>query len=175
MNRLKNQTCYLAGAIDRVDDFGIGWRDEITPFLLKKEIIVFDPLKKTSGIGEEGKKIHQIKKEYKENEKYDEISKLMKEIRCVDLRLIDKSDFLIVNLDLDVHPCGSYEEIFTANRAKKPILICIKQGKKHIPDWLFGTIPHQMFFCNWNDLKNYLNHIDCDEFIESHKRWQFIN
>ena len=99
----------------------------------------------------------------------------MKEIRCVDLRLIDKSDFLIVNLDLDVHPCGSYEEIFTANRAKKPILICIKQGKKHIPDWLFGTIPHQMFFCNWNDLKNYLNHIDCDEFIESHKRWQFIN
>ena len=55
--------------------------------------------------------------------KYEELSGLMKTIRSVDLRLVDISDFLIVSLDLNTHPCGTYEEIFLANRQKKPIII----------------------------------------------------
>ena len=34
---------------------------------------------------------------------------MMKTIRAVDLRLVDISDFMIVNLDLNVHPCGTLE------------------------------------------------------------------
>jgi hypothetical protein len=100
---------------------------------------------------------------------------MMKVIRRVDLRLVDISDFLIVNLNLDIHPCGTYEEIFTANRCKKPILIHMEQGKNNAPDWIFGTVPHQMIFSRWDDLKSYLIHINKDENIESYKRWQFFN
>jgi len=58
----------------------------------------------------------------------------MKQIRPVDLRMVDICDFLVVNLDLQVHACGTYEELFWANRMKKPVLIRIEQGIEHTPD-----------------------------------------
>ena len=72
----------------------------------------------------------------------------MKEIRNVDLRMVDISDFIIANIDLDVHACGTYEEIVTANRQKKPIIVRMKQGKSHAPDWLLGMLgsSHNMIF-----------------------------
>jgi hypothetical protein len=49
------------------------------------------------------------------------------------------------------------------------------QGKQNAPDWLFGTIPHEMIFSSWNEIKNYLSHINCSEIINDHKRWYFFN
>jgi nucleoside 2-deoxyribosyltransferase len=175
MNRLKNQRVYLAGAMDRVADRGNGWRDDITPFLQELDIVVFNPIKKPSNIGREDREIHEYKVYLKKEKKYTELSQIMKTIRSVDLRLVDISDFLIVNLDLDIHPCGTYEEIFWANRQKKPIIIHMVQGKNKAPDWLFGTIPHEMIFSSWNDLKNYLYHINSDSKIISFNRWSFFN
>jgi nucleoside 2-deoxyribosyltransferase len=175
MNRLNNQRVYLAGAMDRADDRGNGWRDKITPDLENFGIIVFNPIKKPTNIGMEDNQTHQLKKSLKSSGNYDDLSSIMKTIRSVDLRLVDISDFLIVNLDLDIHPCGTYEEIFWANRQKKPILIHMVQGKHNAPDWLFGTIPHQMIFSSWDDLKSYLHHINSDEAFEDYKRWYFFN
>jgi hypothetical protein len=175
MNRLKNQRVYLAGAMDRVADRGATWRDNITPFLEQMGIIVFNPITKPTTTGMEDHDSHLVKTKLKQKERYDELSEMMKVIRRVDLRLVDISDFLIVNLNLDIHPCGTYEEIFSANRCKKPILIHVEQGKINAPDWIFGTIPHQMIFSSWDDLKNYLKHIHTDENIESYRRWQFFN
>jgi nucleoside 2-deoxyribosyltransferase len=174
-SRLKNQRVYLAGAMDRVADRGNGWRDNITPFLENLGIIVFNPIKKPTVLGQEDQKTHEYKIRLKSQQNYDELSYLMKTIRSVDLRLVDISDFLIVNLDLEVHPCGTYEEIFWANRQKKPIIIHMVQGKRFAPDWLFGTIPHEMIFSNWKDIKNYLDHINSDCEITNYNRWYFFN
>jgi nucleoside 2-deoxyribosyltransferase len=160
MNRLKNQRVYLAGAMDRVPDRGVTWRDNITPFLESLGIVVFNPIKKPSIEGSEDEQTHIYKVKLKKEQKFDELSNLMKTIRSVDLRLVDISDFLIVNLDIDQHPCGTYEEIFLANRSKKPVIIHMEQGKNFAPDWLFGTIPHQMIFSSWDEIKDYLKHID---------------
>jgi nucleoside 2-deoxyribosyltransferase len=175
MNRLKNQRVYLAGAMDRVADRGSGWRDNITPFLESLGIIVFNPIKKPSTVGIEDEDTHKLKTQLKSEEKYDELSTVMKSIRSVDLRLVDISDFLIVNLDLDVHPCGTYEEIFLANRQKKPIIIHMVQGKQNAPDWLFGTIPHKMIFSSWEQIKSYLETINTSEKIDTYNRWYFFN
>jgi nucleoside 2-deoxyribosyltransferase len=175
MNRIKNQRVYLAGAMDRVPDRGATWRDSIAPFLEEMGAVVFNPITKPTSSGMEDENSHIVKTRLKEKERYEELSEMMKVIRRVDLRLVDISDFLIVNLDLDIHPCGTYEEIFTANRCKKPILIHMEQGKIHAPDWMFGTIPHQMIFSSWDDLKSYLIHINKDENIESYRRWQFFD
>lgn len=175
MNRLKNQRVYLAGAIDRVPDRGTTWRDSITPFLEEMGIVVFNPISKPTDIGLEDKDTHLIKTKLKQQHRYDELSSMMKTIRSVDLRLVDISDFLIVNLDINTHPCGTLEEIFWANRQKKPIIIHTVQGKEHTPDWLFGTIPHQMIFSTWDEIKNYLHHINSSENIDSHKRWYFFS
>jgi len=175
MNRLNNQRVYLAGAMDRVPDRGNGWRDDITPFLENLGVIVFNPIKKPIMIGQEDEETHQYKKVLKQQQSYDELSKLMKVIRSVDLRLVDISDFMIVNLDLDVHPCGTYEEIFWANRQKKAIIVHMVQGKQQAPDWLFGTIPHQMIFSSWLEIREYLNHINTYAQIETFNRWYFFN
>jgi nucleoside 2-deoxyribosyltransferase len=175
MNRLNNQRVYLAGAMDRVADRGNGWRDNITPFLESLGIIVFNPIKKPTVLGQEDELTHKQKIKLKNTGKYDELSQLMKTIRSVDLRLVDISDFLIVNLDLDIHPCGTYEEIFWANRQKKPIIIHMVQGKENAPDWLFGTIPHEMIFSSWDDIKSYLSSINETEEINNYNRWYFFN
>jgi nucleoside 2-deoxyribosyltransferase len=175
MYRLKNQRVYLAGAMDRVKDRGNGWRDDITPFLEDLGVIVFNPIKKPTIIGKEDSETHQYKTQLKQQENYTELSYLMKTIRSVDLRLVDISDFLIVNLDLDIHPCGTYEEIFWANRQKKPIIVHMEQGKQSAPDWLFGTIPHQMIFSYWQDIKNYLSDINNNPEINTFNRWYFFN
>jgi nucleoside 2-deoxyribosyltransferase len=174
-SRLSNQRVYLAGAMDRVSDRGNGWRDHITPFLEALGIVVFNPIKKPIMIGQEDETTHKFKTKLKLEQNYDELSQLMKVIRSVDLRLVDISDFMIVNLDLDVHPCGTYEEIFWANRQKKPIIVHMVQGKQKAPDWLFGTIPHKMIFSSWETVKDYLNHINTYSEIETFNRWYFFN
>jgi nucleoside 2-deoxyribosyltransferase len=175
ITRLRNARVYLAGAMDRVGDRGAGWRDAITPFLTDLELVVFNPITKPTNLGMEDEMTHQLKQNLKKSQRYDELSQVMKTIRSVDLRLVDISDFLIVNLDLNTHPCGTLEEIFWANRQKKPIIIHMVQGKQHTPDWLFGTIPHQMIFSNWEDIKIYLKHINSAENIDSYNRWYFFN
>jgi nucleoside 2-deoxyribosyltransferase len=175
MNRLKDQRVYLAGAMDRVKDRGNGWRDNITPFLEDLGIIVFNPIKKPSIVGIEDAATHELKTKLKNQERYEGLSQVMKVIRSVDLRLVDISDFLIVNLDLDIHPCGTYEEIFWANRQKKPIIVHMEQGKQSAPDWLFGTIPHEMIFSSWFNVKEYLLTIHSHSQINTFNRWYFFN
>ena len=175
MNRLLHQRVYLAGAMDRVSDRGNGWRDSITPFLESLGVIVFNPIKKPISIGQEDESTHKLKIQFKLEHKYDKLSQLMKVIRSVDLRLVDISDFMIVNLDLDVHPCGTYEEIFWANRQRKPIIVHMVQGKQQAPDWLFGTIPHETIFSSWDEIKNYLNTIHTNKRIDTFNRWYFFD
>ena len=175
MNRLKNQRVYLAGAMDRVVDRGVVWRDYITPFLEEMGIVVFNPIKKPTTMGLEDATTQEIKIKLKDQKRYEELSDIMKEIRSTDLRLVDISDFLIVNLNLETHPCGTYEEIFLANRSKKPIIVHVEQGKEKAPDWLFGTIPHSMMFSNWEEIKIYLKHVNSSESIITYNRWKFFN
>jgi len=175
MNRLCNQRVYLAGAMDRVSDRGRGWREYITPFLQSLGIKVLNPLDKPTTLGLEDDNTHKLKLQFKKNKDYESLAAVMKTIRSIDLRMVDISDFLIVNLDIDTHPCGTLEEIFWANRQKKPILIHMKQGKENTPDWLFGTIPHDMIFSNWDDIKKYLIYINESSSIINHNRWYFFN
>ena len=82
-----------------------------------------------------------------------------------------------MDLDTTIHACGTYEEITTVNREKKPVLIYCEQGIGGIPDWLFGVLPYQFFFNTWEDMKRYLYHIHtaAEEDIESYKRWMFFD
>lgn len=174
-NRLKGQRVYLAGAMDRVADRGANWRSQITPFLEEMGIVVFNPLNKPTSVGSEDNDTHAIKTMLKAKESYEELSNMMKTIRAIDLRLVDISDFLVVNLDLNTHPCGTLEEMFLANRSKKPVIVHMEQGKKNTPDWLFGTLPHSMFFSTWEEVRHYLSHIDSDKYINHENRWRFFN
>ena len=175
MNRLANTRIYLCGAMDRVADGGIGWRDAIKERLADLDIIWLDPCHKPTTLAVENADTRKELNWAKQRGDYDFVAQQIRVIRCIDLRLTDIADALVVNLDTDVHACGTYEEIANANRQKKPIVLHIEQGKQNAPSWLFGMLPHQMIFSTWDEVGAYLRHIAHAPVIDSLKRWYFFD
>ena len=174
-NRLWGHIVYECGPMDRAPDGGIGWRADITPFLESRGMIVLDPCNKPIDIGCEDVESRQYREQLKQDNKYDELANSIRIIRSVDLRCVDFCDFIIVHLDNEIVPCGTLEELFWANRLKRPILIHIQQGKQNVSDWLLGVTNHQLIFDTWQELKDYIVHVDEDEDVETYKRWYFFN
>ena len=176
MNRIRGMRTYLAGAMDRVPDGGVGWRDKITPLLENKGVVVLNPCDKPVEVGIEDSCTRVKIESLKEHDEYSKIKKEYGVIRTLDLRCVDISDFLIASIDIDVHACGTYEEISLANSQKKPVLIWCQQGKRSAPNWLYFMLPHQHIFGSIDDLMRYLNYVDsCKDEIEHHKRWFFFD
>jgi hypothetical protein len=173
-NNLKNTTTYLVGAMDRVPDGGISWRNRITPIIENFGVKIINPCDKPiCGVKEDDETRWWIEY-YKETGQFSKIKQKFSYIRNADLRCVDVSDFIIAHIDLDVHACGSYEEIVTANRQKKPVLIWCEQGKKKAPNWLFFMLPHEHIFNSLEDLIAYLSHIDSHTKVNDLSRWFFF-
>lgn len=175
MSRLRGLRCYEAGAIDRAHDGGVGWRQEISNWLKQKGVIVFDPTCKPIDQAGENLSAMDKRRAWKTDGRWDLLQNHMRRIRTVDLRMVDIVDFLVVHIDLDVYACGTMEEIFWANRMKKPTLVVCHQGKSQIPDWLFGTLPHEHLFGSFEDLLSYLDYVDTAEDVSTIDRWLFFD
>jgi hypothetical protein len=161
--------------MDRVTDGGVGWRASLKDRLADLDIIWLDPCFKPTTLAIEDDNTRRELNWAKQRGDFDFVTQQMKVIRCIDLRMTDIADALIVNIDLDVHACGSYEELSNANRQKKPIIVRVEQGKNATPSWLFGMLPHQMIFSTWDEVGNYLRHIAYAPVIESLNRWYFFD
>ncbi len=178
MNRLFYNRCYLSGPIDFAKDFGVGWRLAVQQNLADLDLIFMDPCNKPmmAECACEDLENHKHRIELKKRGDFETISRMMRQIRCIDLRMADLSDFAIVHLDLDVYSTGTHEEIVTLNRRKVPILTHIEQGKAALPDWYWGTLPHQMIFSTWEELFKYIRHIAHDQPpIDLYNRWRFLD
>ena len=181
MNRLKNHTCYLVGSMDDGREEGKVWRDNVQQFLESLEVIVLNPYekplcKKTHYEAMEDDEGFVYRQRLKAEERYDELSQSMKRVRAVDLRLVDKADFIVAFLDFTKIMTGTLEEISQANRQRKPVIIISSLPKKNLPDWYFGQLPHELFFEEVETAKDYIQHIHEDETIDlvGH-RWVFFD
>jgi hypothetical protein len=161
--------------MDRVPDGGVQWREDVTPFLENRGVVVLNPCDKPIDIGQENIENRERRRQLKLDGKWDLFSSEIKLLRVTDLRMVDQAEFDIMHVDASVHMCGSYEEDSWANRCKNPVLIHCPQGKVGCPDWLFGKFPHQHIFGNWPDLKEYIRHVDEDEEVDHLKRWMFFD
>jgi len=172
-NNLKHMRTYLVGAMDRVPDGGIGWRKAITPMLQELSVNVINPCDKPIESAKEGPDTRTIINYYKQTGQFDKIRDEYGHIRNADLRCVDVSDFIIANIDMNVHMCGSYEEISTANRQKKPVLVWCEQGKMLAPNWLFFMLPHEHIFSSMDQLLAYLYDVSRTKEKSKLKRWFF--
>jgi len=175
INRLFGTRCYLCGAMDRAADEGIGWRKAIRD-KLNLGIVWLDPTCKPTNIGAENSETRAERRRQKNLGNWEYVAQEMKVIRCVDLRMVDLCDFMVVYLNMDVHACGTYEEIALANRQKKPIFICCEQGKTKAPDWLFGVIPHDYIHSTWPEVYGHIQQVaHAEDFVDLHRRWYFFD
>lgn len=173
-NNLKNMRTYLVGAMDRVPDGGSTWRQAITPMLSEMQIKVLNPCEKPIESAKEDSNTRATIDYYKQTGQFDKIRTEYGHIRNADLRCVDISDFIIANIDMNVHMCGSYEEITTANRQKKPVLVWCEQGKALAPNWLFFMLPHEHIFSSMDHLLAYLYDVSKCKNTATLKRWFFF-
>jgi hypothetical protein len=154
---------------------GEGWRINLQKELVDLEIVWLDPTQKPTKIALENESTKHILHELREKEDFKLLREMMIPIRSYDLRMVDISDFLVVHLDLNIPTCGTWEEIFIANKQKKPIILHMEQGKKKIPYWLFSVIPEQLLFDDWNEVYKYIRHIANDVTVDDLNRWRFFD
>lgn len=186
MNRLNGMRAYLAGPIDQCPELGIGWRKEITKFLLDMNCGVLDPTDKPLYTGLEDKSLHEKINHLKllaaaskddSDRYYNEIEDLMSPVIANDFAMVDRADFIIMHIDTSIHMCGTYSEETHAVQLKKPVIIHCKQGKHAIPNFCFKRKGrHEMMFGSWEDLYSYLKRVDRNPyFIDKSNTWKFIN
>jgi hypothetical protein len=77
---------------------------------------------------------------------YKELTKIMRKIRVEDLSLVDRSDFIIAVISAKTASWGTAEEVFWANRMKKPIYLVVSEGRQACPFWIFGTLPADQIY-----------------------------
>ena len=176
MNRLKNLRCYLAGPIDHAEDDGVEWRKMMTKWLKERKVKVLDPcdkpLKNAYYRGIEGEKAKMF--ELKNTGRYFELSRRMKEIVHMDLRMVDVSDIVIVYLDLESKPFGTTHELLNALHQRKPTLVVIEGGIAKAPNWLFGIMDFNFMFDNFEDVQMFLSQIDNETIEGDLSRWVFF-
>jgi hypothetical protein len=173
--RLLGNFAYMIGPMDACPNGGVQWRQDLTPFLQSRGVIVLDPTRKPMSIGDESPEERAKWRQHKADGDYEGLSKRVREIRGVDLRMVQLSHFVIALWDLDIPMTGTTEEVFWANRLKLPTLIVCKQGRGRAPDWLYGTVPPDHIFGTFDDLKAYLDHVDTADEVETYGRWVFFD
>lgn len=174
-NNLSRMYTYLVGAMDRVNDGGVEWRQKITPILKNMNINVLNPCSHQIKNIIEDRNTRNIIENYKETNQFDRIRDEYGHIRNADLRCVDISDFIIAQINMETHMCGSYEEIVTANRQKKPIILWCEQGKKNLPNWIFLMLPNEHIFESMSDAIMYLEYINNISDTSNLSRWIFFN
>jgi hypothetical protein len=160
--------------MERDSTNGVEWRQAIQETLSDLGVCWLDPTNKPTETGHETIETKKEMIQAREACDYDAVHKLMKIIRCVDLRMCDISDFAVINLDPNTPTFGTHEELANLNRQKKPIIIHVVGGKERTPLWLLGMLPHQLIFSTWEEVHHYLRHINSDTVIDRLNRWYFF-
>ena len=171
MNNCNNMTTYSIGAIDRCPNAGKDWRLELDNWLPDLGIKHINPHNKPFIGPQEDDGAREEINNLKKLRKFKEIREKYGHIRTVDLRCVDYASFLIARIDIDIHLTGTYEEIVTGVREKKPILCHIVQGVEHTPSWLILMLPEWSFFDSIEEIKEYLYKIDSTPAEQLDKRW----
>jgi len=172
-NILYKTKTYLVGSMQYKN--GEGWRNQVSNALKSSNVIIFDPYHKPFLKDvEEGENVRKKLALLMETEKYDEAQSIVKEIRSYDLNLVDRSDFIIANIDPTIPTFGSIEELVTAVRMKKPTFISIEGGKKLCPIWLMGMFPHKYIYNNIESVIEMILKIDKGEKEIDSDRWRLL-
>src|SRR5687767_10125915 len=112
-SRLNGLRCYLSGPCERAPDAGGNWRKNILPKLKELGFTVYDPVNMPGELTFCKTKEEQFPyvQNLRNEAKWIELAKCMKEVVHLDLRFVDSSDLLIVQLDADIPTCGTIDEI----------------------------------------------------------------
>lgn len=166
--------CLVIGPMEKLRDGGKNVRKYVSEQLSPLGITVWNHYDNPIiGHDEGDEEIFNNLIKWREEGKYDELAKY-KYIRHDDLCLIDKADIVIMHFDSNHLSCGTWEEVFLANRSKKPIFVFSEQGVKKLPIWLFWTLPHKYFYNSVDEVISELRLINSGDKPIDSDRWKLL-
>ena len=171
LNKLEGMRCFVSGPIDRVDDDGVGWRNDIKRICKERNINIefLDPCDKPEHlgqeIGDEKKRMEELKSGGPEM--WLEAQREVKKFKRIDYRMVDMCDFYIIYIDINVHMCGSYFENKVAEEERKPIFVILADHmeKKDLPTWLVDLVNYDEMFESVEECVNYLDEMNNGKII----------
>jgi nucleoside 2-deoxyribosyltransferase len=171
LNRTK---CYLAGNIEN-SNAPHSWRNLVKTELKETGIIFFDPLKKPfmDSLSEDKEHIARLIK-LREEGRFEDLARIMRKIRVEDLSLVDRADFIIASISAKTASWGTAEEVFWANRMKKPIFLVVSEGRRWCPFWIFGTLPTDEIYGKVEEVIAEIKRLDSGEKKMDLTRWKIF-
>jgi len=151
---------YLAGAIEAdKTDGGAKWRDAITPALDNAGIYVQDPVKTEPLVTE----MTVVEAQEKFNAwiasgHYDKFAKTFEKVVQKDIRMVHRSDFVIVHLFPDIPTTGTIHEMAETWRLKKPIYLIWTEAISKLPKWA-------LYLCTSSGGQVFPNKKQCADYI----------
>lgn len=127
----------VAGAIEfDKKDGGQGWRDAITPALDEAGIYIQDPCKTEPLVT--GMDVIQAQEKFNgwiASGHYDKFAEKFKAVVDKDIRMVHRSDFLVVHLFPDIPTTGTIHEMAEAWRLGMPIYIIWSDAISKLSKW----------------------------------------
>jgi hypothetical protein len=174
-NVLAKTRCYLIGHMQYSN--GRGWRNTVKDALDGRNITFFDPYIKpfVDDVPEDENSRAEML-HWMDTEQYDLVQSRMKNVRGLDLRLCDLSDWFIAVIKPSVASWGSAEEVTTVIRQKKPLFLVIddEKGKRATPLWLMAIMPHKYIYNTVEDAITTIKAIDDGVIKPSSDRWKLL-
>lgn len=160
IHNLQGKRCYLAGAIENDTAAMHTWREALKTRLQDLGIVWMDPCNKPIAIGRETSETQQELRKARALGDVEFVQEQMELIRAIDLRMIDVSDFVVVEFDKTKTTYGTHEELCRASQQNKPVIVHLDKGKKEAPFWWFAELDPELFFSTWLGVDKYLRFID---------------
>lgn len=173
-NILKNTKVYLAGNMEHSDD-SVNWRDYLKSELNKLNIRTLSPLDVVFiNQQTESEEDRTRLKKMRSIGNLDEVSSYMRLVVQKDLRLIDLSDFIIINLEVNKPTFGTLHELIIATQQKKPIFLSVGD-RNSCPLWLLGIIKPKYIYNNIEDILSIIRDIDSGKKEIDVNRWRLLD
>lgn len=179
---------YLSGPIDFDRMGGKNWRDEWTKGLID---IGFDPhqifnpcRKPLDGAQFNLDDEAALMKKYRERREWSKLVNTMSQIVHVDLRLLDKSDLILVNMpmlhtdekdSIRVPTYGTIHEMVVAHQQRKPIYMVWEGGKETCSGWLMWLVGPNNIFATFEALLTRLQNISAGNAAFNADDWLLLS
>ena len=151
---------YLAGPIEQdTSDGGQSWRNLVTPTLDEAGVYVQDPCKtEPLATGMDVVTAQDQFNRWIRGGRYDLFADKFKMVVDKDMRMVDRSDFIIVHLFPDIGTTGTIHEMARAWRLKKPIYLVYYGAVSSISKWA-------LYLTTSSGGKVFPNKKQCSDFI----------
>lgn len=172
---LSGARVYLAGNLENSSVGFESWRQKLKSQLTKMGIIVLDPTEIVfEGQVLETNEDRQRLKQMRLEGRHQEVADYMVPVVQKDLRQIDLSDFVIFNFQVSKPTFGTPHELAVAIQQKKPIFICINEGKEATPLWFYGIVKEKYIYNSLDEIVKMVQGINEEKVRIDSDRWKLL-